>query len=174
MGRFLWNQGHSKQRSDKGHTIAHDWSSKDNAEPSGQALNDLTREYGSFESVGTDGSPKYKGRSRTNTVNSAFSYYARSTSEGSNDVNSRPSSRQSFVESGMPFQDRQESTAKTLLSKGSRMLKRQGSKLNLLSSQPEDVAGEAFQFQASETSPPSRLQRQFTMRTKRKLHDRLQ
>ena len=173
MGRFPWSQGHSKQGSDKLHAITHEWFSKDNAEPSRQALNDLIKEHSSFESVATDGSPKYKGRSRTNTINSTFSYYARSTSDGSNEVTSRPSSRQSFVDSGLTFSDRQEGTAKTLISKGSRMLKRQGSKLNLLSPQLEDASGGSFQARASGMSPPTRLQRQFTSKTKRKSSQKL-
>lgn len=167
MGRFPWNQGHSKHTSDKLSTVTQDWFSKDTAEPSRQALNDLIKEHSSFESGTSDGSPKYQGRSRTNTVASSFSMYARSMSDDSNEMASRPSSRQSIMDSGMPFTDRQESTTKSLLSRGTRMLKRQGSKLNLLPSQVQDTPLPGPDPRSPELSSTFRLQRQLTLSSKR-------
>ena len=167
MGRFPWNHGHSKQGSDKLHAVAHDWLWKDNAEPSRQALTELMKEHASSESGTSDVSPKFRGRSRTNTVTSSFSFYAQSVSDASNDLVSRPSSQQSFVDAGVPLADRQENTAKNLLSKGTRMLKRQGSKLNLLPSQFEDRSSEGSAGRSGEVSPVKGLQRQLTPSSKR-------
>lgn len=166
MGRFPWGNGHSKQSSDKLHAVAHDWFSKDGAEPSRQALTDLMKDHASTDS-GHDGeSPKGRGRSRTNTVTSSFSLYAPSTSDGSNDMTSRPPSQHSFVDSGLAFPERPESTAKALLSKSSRLLKRQGSKLSLLPSQMEDKPTEYAEWRGGETSPIKNLQRQLTLNTR--------
>lgn len=142
MGRFIWAQGHSKQGSDKLHAIAHDWFSKDTAEPSRQALNDLKKDYPPPSVESRDGSPRHKGRSRSNTMNSSLSLYARSLSDVSNEHSSRPGSRQSLVDTSRPPSDRTESTTKNLISRGTRMLKRQGSMLNLLPPQSEVVQGD--------------------------------
>src|SRR4051812_47339585 len=106
MGRFPWSHGHSKQSSDKLHNITQEWFSKDGSEPSRQALNELMKDPSSFESSTSDGSPKYRGRSRTNTVTSSFSLYARSLSDASNELPSRPSSQQSFADVILPLADR--------------------------------------------------------------------
>ncbi|KIV91088.1 hypothetical protein PV10_05670 [Exophiala mesophila] len=142
MGRFIWAQGHSKQGSDKMHAIAHDWFSKDAAEPSRQALHDLKKEYFVPSADSRDGSPRHKGRSRSNTVNSSLSLYARSLSDVSNEHSSRPGSRQSLAGTTRSPSDRTESTAKNLISRGTRMLKRQGSMLNLLPLQSEPARGD--------------------------------
>ena len=163
MGRFPWNQGHSKQGGDKLYNVAHDWFSKEQAEPSRQALNDLMKESSNPDDV----SPKTRGRSRTNTVTSSFSVYARSMSDASNDLTSRPPSQQSFVDGGMPLPERHESTAKALLARGTRLLKRQGSKLNLLPSQVEDRSNDSVKIKAGEQSPGSGLQRQPTLISRR-------
>jgi len=168
MGRFPWPQGHSKQGSDKLHAVAHDWFSKDNAEPSRQALTELLREQSSFESSTSDGSPKHRGRARANTAASSFSFYARSLSDASNDLASRPPSQQSFVDTGLPMTERQEHTAKSLLSKGTRMLKRKGSKFNLLPSQLEDRSVDRVEGKIAEVSPVKGLQRQLTISSKSK------
>lgn len=167
MGRFPWSQGHSKQGSDKLHALAHDWFSKENAEPSRQALNDLVKDYSSFESGNSDESPKARGRSRADTVNSSFSLYTRSLSDTSNDLTSRPSSRQSFVDNGLPLPERHESAAKALLSKGTRMLRRQGSRLNLLPSQMEERPLDVGEGRAAETSPVKEAQRQPNLSSRR-------
>ncbi|OQU99695.1 hypothetical protein CLAIMM_05292 [Cladophialophora immunda] len=144
-----------------------DWFSKDNAEPSGQALNDLIKEYSTAESGNPEISPQARVRSRTNTVTSSFSAYTRSLSDASNEMASRPSSRQSFVDGGMPLTERQESAAKTLLNKGTRMLKRQGSKLNLLPSQIEERSSSLPEARAAEMAPMKGLQRQPTLISRR-------
>ena len=168
MGRFPWSQGHSKQGGDKAHTVAHEWFPKEHVEPSRQALTDLMKEYSSFESGNSDISPQARTRSRTNTVTSSFSVYARSMSDASNDVASRPSSQQSFVDNGMPLPERHESTAKSLLAKGTRILKRQGSKLNLLPSQMDDRSNDLMEAGVGELSPGKGLQRQPTLISRRK------
>ncbi|EXJ72073.1 uncharacterized protein A1O5_04576 [Cladophialophora psammophila CBS 110553] len=80
---------------------------------------------------------------------------------------SRPSSRQSFVDGGLPLPERQESAAKTLLTKGTRMLKRQGSKLNLLPSQLEDRSNVLPEARVGEMAPVKSLQRQPTLISRR-------
>ncbi|KIX98059.1 uncharacterized protein Z520_06138 [Fonsecaea multimorphosa CBS 102226] len=168
MGRFPWSQGSSKQSSDRLHVVAGDWFSKDNAEPSSQALSELIKEYSSVESGNLDISPKARVRSRTNTIASSFSANTRSLSDASNEMASRPSSRQSFVDGGLPLPERQESAAKTLLNKGTRMLKRQGSKLNLLPSQIEDRSSVVLaEARAVEIAPVKGLQRQPTLISRR-------
>ncbi len=163
MGRFPWSQGHSKQGGDKLFNVAHDWFSKEQAEPSRQALNDLMKDTSNSDDV----SPKARGRSRTNTVTSSFSVNARSMSDDSNDLTSRPSSQQSFVDGGMPLPERHESTAKALLARGTRILKRQGSKLNLHPSQIEDRSSDPIETRVGEHSPGSGLQRQPTLISRR-------
>ncbi|KEF61575.1 uncharacterized protein A1O9_03143 [Exophiala aquamarina CBS 119918] len=166
MGRFPWNNGHSKQGSDKMHTVTHDFFSKDTAEPSRQALNELIKDHSSLESPTSDGSPTYRGRSRTNTVNSSFSLYARSVSDASNEMMSRPSSQQSFADVVLPLADRQEHSTKSLLSRGTRMLKRQGSKLSLLPSPSQDSFTRS-DTRSPELPPTFKIQRQSTINLKR-------
>ena len=170
MGRFPWSYGHSKQGSDKLHTVTHEWFSKENAEPSREALADLMKDYSTLEPGQSDISPKARSRSRTNTMNSSFSVYDRSLSDDSMDLASRPPSQQSFVDTGMPLLDRHESTAKFLLAKGTRILKRQGSKLNLLPSHLEDRSTSSPEVRIGELSPAQfGLQRQATLTSRRKL-----
>ncbi|EXJ86543.1 hypothetical protein A1O3_03496 [Capronia epimyces CBS 606.96] len=166
MGRFPWGQGQPKHSSDKLHAITHDWFSKDNAEPSRQALNDMKREQ-SFGSGTSDGSPRYQGRSRANTTSSSISFYARSGSDASNDLTSRPSSRQSFVDSSQPFGERHDNSAKSLLSRGSRILKRQTSKLSLLPSSTEEKTIVRVEGKVGQGSPVKGLQRQLTFSSQR-------
>ena len=163
MGRFPWSQGHSKHGGDgRAQTIAHDWFSKDRTEPPRQALTDLMRDQSSFESSGGDVSPQERTRSRTDTVTSSVSVYTRSLSDGSNDLTSRPSSEQSFVDTGMPLPLRHESTARTLLARGTRILKRQGSKLTLLPLQIDDKSSPLPVSQPGEVSPGNGLLQQPT------------
>ena len=170
MGRFPWALGYSKQSSDKGHSVAQDWLSQDTVEPSRQALHDLIKQHSNSESTGSGSSPEYRARPRTNTVTSSFSLHARSLSDASNEMSSRPSSRQSFADGAMASTaDHQESSSKSLLSRGTRLLKRQGSKLNLLSSQSSDVFNSGSDARIPEPSPTFRLQRQLTTSSKRKL-----
>lgn len=166
MGRFPWSNGYSKQSSDKAHADTQDLFSKDTAEPSRQALNELIKDHSSLESSTSDGSPNYRGRSRTNTVTSSFSLYARSVSDASNEMISRPSSQQSFADVVLPLADRQENTTKSLLSRGTRMLKRQGSKLSLLPS-PSQESFTRSDARSQELSPTFRIQRQSTINSKR-------
>jgi hypothetical protein len=168
MGRFPWSQALSKQSGDKAHTFTHEWFSKEHGEPPRQAPTDLMKEHSSFEPGGSDIFPKPRTRSRTDTVASSFSISARSLSDASNDLASRPSSRQSFADGGMPLQERHENTAKALLAKGTRILKRQGSKLNLLPSQLEDRSNDPLEGKAGELSPGRGLQRQPTLSSRRK------
>ncbi|OCT50827.1 hypothetical protein CLCR_06711 [Cladophialophora carrionii] len=167
MGRFPWSQGHSKQSGDKAHTAAHESSSKEHGELSRQSLTDSMKESSSLDSGSSDIFPNPRARSRTDTVTSSFSISARSLSDISNDLASRPSSRQSFADGGMPLQERHENTAKALLAKGTRILKRQGSKLNLLSSQLEDRSHDLAEVRAGELSPIRGLQRQPTLSSRR-------
>ncbi|KIW71171.1 hypothetical protein PV04_03366 [Phialophora macrospora] len=167
MGRFPWSQAYSKQSSDKAHPVSHEWFSKEHGEPVRQPPTDLVKECSSFEPGSSDTFPKPRTRSRTDTVASSFSIYARSLSDASNDLTSRPSSRQSFADGGMPLQERNESTAKALLAKGTRILKRQGSKLNLLPSQLEDRSNDLPGVKAGEPSPVRGLQRQPTLSSRR-------
>jgi len=168
MGRFPWSHGHSKQSSEKLHAVAQDIFSKDTAEPSRQALNELIKDPSSLESPASDGSPKYRGRTRTNTVTSAFSLYARSASDASNEVLSRPASQQSFADVVFPLADKQDHATKNLLTRGTRMLKRQGSKLSLLPS-PSQESFTRFDARSQELSPTFRLHRQSTINSKREL-----
>ncbi|KAL6245079.1 hypothetical protein RBB50_007854 [Rhinocladiella similis] len=168
MGRFQWIHGHSKQSGDKLHSVAHDWFSKDNVEPSRQALTEMMKEHSGVETGPSDGFPRHHGRSRTNTVTSAGSQYTRSISDGSNhDYTSRPSSRQSYAENNLPLSDRYENNAKGLLSRGTRILKRQGSKLNLLSSPVEERSLEPVAGRMGDGSPVKARQRQLTNGSKR-------
>jgi hypothetical protein len=168
MGRFLWNQGHPKHSESKARGVAHEWFSKEQAEPSREALNNLMKEQPSFESSNVDLSFEARTRSRTNTVTSSFSVSARSLSDASNDLASRPSSQQSFVDSGMPLPERHESTARNLLARGTRILKRQGSKLNLLPSQMEERSIDLQGARGGELSPGKSVQRQPTLSSKGK------
>lgn len=165
MGRFPWGQGHSKQSSDKLHAIPHDWFSKDKADSSRPGLTNSIREH-SFGSGASDGSPIQQGRSRTNTITSAISFYARSVSDVSNDLTSRPSSRQSSAGSSLPSAERFDKPAENLLSKGSRILRRQGSKFSLLSSTTEEKSTGVGEI-AGQTSPIKGLQRHPTLSSQR-------
>nr|KAK5440205.1 hypothetical protein LTR18_008142 [Exophiala xenobiotica] len=167
MGRFQWIHGHPKQGGDKLHTVAHDWFSKDTAEPSRQALTEMMKDYTSSDSGVGGESSKSEGRSRTNTATSSVSQYTRSLSDGSNEYPSRPSSRQSYLEVGPPLTDRYESSAKSLLSRGTRILMRQGSKLNLLHLQLEEKSPDSSAGRVGENSPGKALQRQLTNSSKR-------
>ncbi|KAJ9612285.1 hypothetical protein H2200_003882 [Cladophialophora chaetospira] len=168
MGRFPWSQGHSKHGGDKLYSVAQEWFSKEQADPSRQSVNDLMTDSSMSESIKSDLSPKVGGRSRTDTVTSSFSSYAHSMSDTSNDLASRPPSQQSFTNDGMPLSERHESTAKSLLAKGTRLLKRQGSKLNLLSlQQTEDRPNHPVEAGAGELSPGKGLQRQATLISRR-------
>ncbi|EXJ62749.1 hypothetical protein A1O7_03187 [Cladophialophora yegresii CBS 114405] len=125
------------------------------------------KETSSLESSSSDIFPKPRARSRTDTVASSLSISARSLSDISSDLASRPSSRQSSADGGMPLHERHEKTAKAFLAKGTRILKRQGSKLNLLSSQLEDRSNDLPDVRAGEPSPVRSLQRQPTLSSRR-------
>jgi len=160
MGRFPWTPGHSKQGSDKPHGLP-------------QASTGSTKEHSQSLSGGTEGTySSTRTRSRTNTLASSHSFYARSLSDSSNEHGSRPGSPQSTVDREYPGTERRESTAKALLSKGTRMLKRQGSKLNLLPSQFEDKVINSgtggTDVDHGDGSPTRPLERQATISSKRK------
>jgi hypothetical protein len=130
MGRFTWTQGHQKQPSDKIHALP-EWFSKSAGEPSRQALSELIKERSPPSSTFT--------RSRTNTVSSKISREAQSsTDQSSFDANTRPPSRSSIMEEPQISPQRQERMSKHFLSKGSRMMRRQTSRLNMLTSSTED------------------------------------
>ena len=79
----------------------------------------------------------FGGRSRSNTATSATSsYQSPATSMTSTDISSRRSSQDGRVplNPAIPFHERPDSVAKSLLSRGSRILRRQGSKFSLASS----------------------------------------
>ena len=147
--------------------VAHDWFSKDSVEPSRQALTELIKEHSTLESGTRDVSPKGRSRSRANTVTSSNSLYTRSSSNASNELTSRPSSQQSYLDPCVPLPDSQLSTAKTLLAKGTRMLKRQGSKLNLLPSQIEDTSINALDGKDDDLLMTQGIQRQSTLSSRR-------
>jgi hypothetical protein len=69
----------------------------------------------------------------------------------------------------MPFTER-ESTAKALLARGTRILKRQGSKLNLLPSQVDDRFNDFAGSRVGEAGAMSNLQRQPTLTSRSKYH----
>ncbi|KAK5202938.1 hypothetical protein LTR41_011328 [Exophiala xenobiotica] len=167
MGRFQWIHGHRKQGGDKLDAVSHDWFSKDTTEPPRQALTEMMKGYTSFDSGDSGEASKSQGRSRTNTATSSVSQYTRSLSDGSNEYPSRLSSRQSCVEGGLPLTDRYESNAKILLTRGTRALKRQGSKLNLLPLQQEQNSPGRSAVRVGESSPAKALQRQLTNSSKR-------
>lgn len=72
------------------------------------------------------------GRSRSRTMNSAMSFYAASNSDSSNH-SSRAASPHLIRDKPILAIERRENTAKTLLSKGSRILRKHGSKFSLSS-----------------------------------------
>ncbi|KAL2428990.1 hypothetical protein ABEF95_011126 [Exophiala dermatitidis] len=166
MGRFPWGQGQAKQGSDKLQSFTHDRFSKDNTENWRHGLNDLIREH-SFGTGTSEGSPSHGKRSRTNTLTSSTSFYSRSTSDISNGVTSRPPSRPSSRDSASQAAERHDNPAKSLLSKGTRILRRQGSKLSLLPSPTEDKAIIAGDRRDGPVSPVKVLQRQFTSNSQR-------
>ncbi|KAL2393251.1 hypothetical protein ABEF93_001913 [Exophiala dermatitidis] len=166
MGRFPWGQGQAKQGSDKIQSFTQDRLSKDNTENWRHGLNDLIREH-SFGSGTSEGSPSHGKRSRTNTLASSTSFYARSTSDVSNGVTSRPPSRPGSRDSSSQAPERHDNPAKSLLSKGTRILRRQGSKLSLLPSPTEDKTIIVSDRRDGPVSPVKVLQRQFTSSSQR-------
>ena len=153
MGRFTWVAGHSKQGSDKSQYLPHEWFSKTTAEPSRQALGQLREDL----EDGRDTSPTTppKSRSRSGTVSSTFSFYAKSSSDKSNEGQTRPPSRQSLIQESTQDSTRTDNAARTFFGKGSRMIRRQGSKLILAPSQVETelIAGD---LESEEASSPKR------------------
>ncbi|KIV85590.1 hypothetical protein PV11_01268 [Exophiala sideris] len=164
MGRFQWIQGHPKQGSDRLHAVAHDWFSKDGAEPSRQALVETMKDHASATN---DMSPSRHGRSRTNTTTSSVSSFTRSLSNGSNEVTSRPSSGQSSADINSPLPDRHEGHAKSLISRGTRILKRQGSKLSLMPSQMEEPSSGRVTEKPGGGSPIRAMHRPVNVSSKR-------
>jgi len=164
MGRFQWIQGHPKQGSDRLHAVAHDWFSKDGAEPSRQALVETMKEHAS----GTgDMSSGRHARSRTNTTTSTVSSFTRSLSNGSNEVTSRPSSGHGSTDINLPPPERHEGHAKGLISRGTRILKRQGSKLSLMPSQLEEPSSGRVVENSSGGSPIRAIRSPVNMSSKR-------
>ena len=80
------------------------------------------------------------GRSRSRTMNSAMSFYANSVSDTSI-VSPRASSPHLTKDKEIPALQRREKTAKTILSKSSRMLRTHGSKFSLSSLHTMDSDG---------------------------------
>lgn len=130
MGRFAWTSGHHKHPSDKTHALP-EWFSKSSGEPSRQALSELIKEHSPPGSTHT--------RSRTNTVSSKLSKEAKSSSDrSSTDASTRPPSESSIMDETQFSPDRPDRTSKHFLSKGTRMMRRQTSKLNMLASHGDD------------------------------------
>lgn len=154
MGRFGWTAGHSKQGSDKSQYLPHEWFNKSTAEPSRQALGQLRRDLEDGGQVPSTTSPR--SRSRSGTVSSTFSFYAKSISDKSNDVQTRPPSRQSVVQDTPQDSTRADNVARSFFSKGSRMIRRQGSKLTMGPSQVENGLIESGILDAGEPSVPKR------------------
>jgi hypothetical protein len=127
MGRFAWTQNHHKQPSDGKHVLP-DWFSKSSGEPSRQALAELVKEHNS--PPGTTYT-----RSRTNTLISTLSQgHKSSSSHSSSSQRSRPSSRHDSFDGPDVHPGPPEKAGKTLLSKGSKIMRRQTSKFNVLAS----------------------------------------
>lgn len=142
MGKFSWTQGHSRQSSEsKSSSVASEWFAKSTGEPSRRALNDLVKENLAAE-FGSD--PVHtRTRSRSGTVSSVRSHYAKSSSDRSAEVKSRPQSRQSIMDDTPPSPTRHEPVSRSLFSKGSRLMRRKTSKLTLLPSQMEESTAES-------------------------------
>lgn len=138
MGIFPWTHNHQRQGSDNKHIIPTDWFNKSSAEPSRHGLNDLVKEQ---LAAAFDRDPVYSSsrtRSRSGTVSSVRSHYAKSSTDRSAEIKSRPQSRQSIIEETPPSPSRPEPVSRGLFSKGSRITRRKTSKLTLLPSQVEE------------------------------------
>lgn len=131
MGRFAWTQGHSKQPSDKSSAVP-DWFSKTSGEPSRQALSELMKEHSNSPPGST------RTRSRTNTVSSVPSREANSADQSSTGPTTRPASQQSIMEETQVSPPRHDRLSKAFLSKSTKMMRRQTSKLNMLGSHGDD------------------------------------
>jgi hypothetical protein len=130
MGRFAWTQGHTKQPSDRQHGLP-EWFSKASGEPSRQALTEIIKEQG------PNSPPRnVSTRSRTNTLSSVPSR-ATGASDSSQDTSSRPSSRQSMMQDAQTSPNRPDRSSKHILSKGSRIMRRQTSRFNMLTHHSE-------------------------------------
>lgn len=99
----------------------------------------------------------FGGRPRSNTVTStSSSYQSPASSMTSTDFSSRRSSQDGRSTSNLaaPPYERPESVAKSLISRGSRILMRQGSKFSLSSSltldEEEEMEREKYKFEVSE------------------------
>lgn len=134
MGRFNWNPGHQKQPSEGKHMLP-EWFSKTSGEPSRQALSAMMKEH----SVHSPPSSTHK-RSRTNTLSSVPSREAKSRSSRSGEHSSRPHSGQSVVAESPVSPQQQDKSPQTFIGKGSRIIRRQTSKLNIASDEPVDHA----------------------------------
>jgi hypothetical protein len=137
MGRFPWTQGHHKQPSDK-FIPSPDWFMKSNGEPSRQTLNESVKEHTTAEFDSTALPTSSQARSRSATVSSFRSHYTKSSLDRSAEVKSRPQSRQSIFEDG-PLPTTQEPMARSLFSKGSRIIRRKTSRMTLLPSRIEEA-----------------------------------
>ena len=151
MGRFTWKASHSKQDSDKTLYMPNEWFNKASADPSRQALDQLKKDFEESGQISANHSPKT--RSRSNTISSALSYYAKSHSS---DGQTRPSSRQSIVQDPIVDGTRPENAARTFLNKGSRILRRQGSKLTFGPSSTDNGLDGNDAMYNEETSLPRR------------------
>lgn len=138
MGRFPWTQGHHKQPSDK-FMPSPDWFTKSNGEPSRQTPNESVREHTTVDFDSTAFPTSSQTRSRSATVSSFRSHYTKSSSDRSAEVKSRPQSRQSVIEDGLPLPATQEPMARSLFSKGSRIIRRKTSRMTLLPSRIEEA-----------------------------------
>jgi hypothetical protein len=138
MGKFQWMQGHHKQLSDK-YVPSPEWFSKNTGEPSRQALNDLAREQSDQSDVPSSTNSSSRTRSRAGTMSSILSYHAKSPSERSVDIKSRPESSENVVDDAVNVPANQDAVSRNLFSKGSRIMRRKTSRLTLLPSQLEEV-----------------------------------
>ena len=133
MGRFAWTQSHHKQPSDGKHVLP-DWFSKTAGEPSRQALESLVKEHKTSSPPGT-----IRTRSRATTLVSNTSHGHNSSSSRSSSIRlSRPTSQHSSVEGTHASPGKTSNPTKALLSKGSRIMRRQTSKFNAMASHSSD------------------------------------
>jgi len=116
-------------------------------EPSRHALADMKKEYTGSLSGESDGSSSIGVRSRSNTVASAASQYPGSFSETSN-PGSRPSSQQCSPERRILSPERPDIAARAFFTRGARVLKKHGSKINLLNLQSSEAGEDVFNDQS--------------------------
>lgn len=135
MTKLPWQHNRSRTRSGGNkteNTSSQEWFSRTGGEPSRQALTDLLKEHKREKSSGSSGSRTH---SRTNTISSLEWNGNQIKSDAGSELQSSRSispveTREGSLSSTM---DRHDSSTKTLLAKGSQLLRRKGSKMSLSS-----------------------------------------